>query len=127
MSEQVQICASLSLTPSLSFRKTYTSIRCYFHVPQSCLLPPLLPLSLPHTSMSTLSLMHTYSLSLTHTSIGLWHPLNAVSVLCDIHNGYTWDLSDPPLEVSVTRSHNVALVLQGHFNYSCETIGATVM
>ena len=47
------------------------------------------------------------------TSKCIWHPLDAVFVLGDVHDGYTRDFPDPPLQVSVTSSHNVALVLWG--------------
>ena len=45
------------------------------------------------------------------TSIRLRHPLNAVPVLGDVHDGDTWHFPQPPLQVSVAGGHDVAFVL----------------
>ena len=46
-------------------------------------------------------------------AICIWHSLDGISVLTEIHDGHSGDLPDPPLEVLVTRGHYVSLVL-GH-------------
>lgn len=45
------------------------------------------------------------------TSIGIWHPLDGVAMLGNVHDRHPGHLPDPALQVSVTGSHDVALVL----------------
>ena len=45
------------------------------------------------------------------TSICIWESLNAVSVLCDVHDGHTRYLSQPSLQISVTSCHNITSML----------------
>ena len=46
-----------------------------------------------------------------HTSIGVWHPLYGVAVLCNVHDWYTRHLPYPALQVSVTGGYYITLVL----------------
>ena len=65
------------------------------------------------------------------TSIGVWHPLDGVAMLGNVHDRHPWHLPDPSLQVSVTGSHHVALVLwwrrrtsvaQGHC--TCDSVNS---
>ena len=52
-------------------------------------------------------------LSIFRSYISIRHPLYAVSVVGEVHDGHAGDLTDPPLEVLVTGGYDVGLVL-GH-------------
>jgi hypothetical protein len=45
------------------------------------------------------------------TAKGIWHPLDGVLALGNIHDGHTWHLAYSPLQVAIAGGHNVALVL----------------
>ena len=44
-------------------------------------------------------------------AICIWHSLDGISVLTEIHDWHSGDLSDSPLEVLITGGHYVRLVL----------------
>ena len=50
-------------------------------------------------------------LSIFRSSIRVWHPLNTVTMLSQVHDRNTRDLPDPSLQVLVTSRHDVGLVL----------------
>lgn len=43
-------------------------------------------------------------------------PLYAVAMLSDIHDGHSRDLAQSPLQITITRGHNVAAMLCTHHN-----------
>ena len=51
--------------------------------------------------------------SIFRRSVCIRHPLYAVSVVAEEHDGHAGDLPDPPLEILVAGGHDVRLVL-GH-------------
>ena len=51
--------------------------------------------------------------SILRGPVCVWHPLNAVSVVAEVHDGHSRDLPDPPLEILITGGHDIRLVL-GH-------------
>ena len=46
-----------------------------------------------------------------YTSMVIWHLLHGVSVLADVHDGHSSYLPQSSLQISITRGHNVTLVL----------------
>ena len=49
--------------------------------------------------------------SIFGSPVSVWHPLNAISVVAEVHDGHSGDLPDPPLEILITGGHDVSLVL----------------
>ena len=48
-----------------------------------------------------------------HTSMVIRHLLHCVAMLADVHDGDSGDLPQATLQITVTRGHDVALVLRG--------------
>ena len=61
--------------------------------------------------------------SILRGPVCVWHPLNAVSVVAEVHDGHSRDLPDPPLEILITGGHDIRLVLSNSVDQTVVSIG----
>ena len=64
------------------------------------------------------------ALSIFWRTIGIWHSLNRISVITEEHDGNSGDLSDSSLEILITGSHDVGLVLSNSIDQTIVSVGS---
>ena len=62
-------------------------------------------------------------LSIFRGTIGIRHPLYRISVITEVHDRNSGDLSDPSLEISITGSHDIGLVLSYSVDQTIVRVG----
>ena len=64
------------------------------------------------------------ALSIFWRTIGIWHSLNRISVITEEHDGNSGDLSDSSLEIFITGSNYVGLVLSYSVDQTIVSVGS---
>ena len=61
--------------------------------------------------------------SIFWSSVSIRHPLDGVSVVCEVHDRNAGQLPDPPLEVLVAGCYDVGLVLRHPVHQAVVSVG----
>ena len=71
----------------------------------------------------TIAIRFYETLSIFWGTIGIRHSLNGISVITEEHNGNPGDLSDSSLEIFITGSHDIGLVLSYSVDQTIVSVG----
>ena len=71
----------------------------------------------------TIAIRFYETLSIFWGTIGIRHSLNGISVITEEHDGHSGNLSDSSLEIFITGSHDIGLVLSHSVDQTVVSVG----